>query len=65
MSDMPVSFRKMLLRDYLAVQAPEMPQWWLSECISAGNRIEALDAAWRYYWADAMLKARERKPNAP
>lgn len=53
----------MSLRDWFAANAPQMPdQWWSDTKAQYGGRTgsyaEAI-AAWRYFYADAMLKARE------
>ena len=56
----------MSLRDWFAQQAPEMPeQWWKDTKAEYGGRsgsyAEAI-AAWRYFYADAMLAARKEQP---
>lgn len=43
----------MTLRDYFAAHAPLPPEWW-----RGGDRGLSDDIAWRWYYADAMLKAR-------
>lgn len=53
------------LRDYFATHAPPMPeQWWEDTKASYGGKVgsyaEAI-SAWNYFFADAMLAAREVK----
>ena len=56
----------MSLRDYYAAHAPDMPdQWWLDTKAQYGGRVGAYAeaiAAWRYFYADAMLAARDGQP---
>lgn len=51
----------MSLRDWFAGQAPEPPAWWYSSRQKSHPKESGLerDAAFRYAWADEMLKARE------
>ena len=46
----------MTLRDYFAAKAPEPPASW-----RGGDRSLPDLIAWRWWYADAMLKAREAK----
>lgn len=45
----------MSLRDYFAAHAPEPPQAW-----RGGDRAVSDCIAWRYYYADAMLRERAK-----
>lgn len=47
-------FPGMTLRDYFAAHAPEPPRCWRD-----GDRRLPDVIEWRWYYADAMLKARE------
>ena len=53
----------MTLRDYFASHCPPMPEQWFND--SPRKKSDPLwhwgeaSAAWAYYYADAMLKARE------
>lgn len=63
--DVPYWQPGMTLRDWFAGQAPEMPeQWWLDTKAQYGGKVgsyaEAI-AAWRYFYADAMLAARAKR----
>ncbi len=45
----------MTLRDYFAAHAPEPPESW-----NGGDRALSDIIEWRWYYADAMLKARNK-----
>jgi len=53
----------MTLRDYFASHCPPMPEQWFKD--SPRKKSDPLwhwgeaSASWAYYYADAMLKARE------
>lgn len=47
------SYLGMSLRDYLAAHAPEQPKEW-----HGGEQTKDAVVAWRWSYADAMLKAR-------
>lgn len=69
-----VNFNGMSLRDYLAANAPETPDWFapvrhdvvVSDGLTGEKRLirnqinhAATFFAWRWYYADCMLTARE------
>ena len=51
----------MTLRDYFAAHAPEVPKWFY-EAMCDGKEIadQRCIAMWRYSYADAMLKERDK-----
>lgn len=59
----PVHYPGMTMRDYFAAHCPPMPDQWFKD--SAKKRNDPLwhfgeaSAAWAYFYADAMMAARE------
>ena len=51
----------MTLRDYFAAHAPPMDDTWRS-LYEPTTQPQAAKIRWALWWADAMLKAREKKP---
>lgn len=59
----------MHLRDFFAVHAPPMPDQWLDSKAEGYYVVADADAAWRYCYADAMLRVRDlearKRPELP
>ncbi len=53
-------FEGMSLRDYLAAHAPDMPPSWYVEGLEKIPDPVRAVIAWRWYYADAMLKERDQ-----
>jgi len=53
-------YKGMTLRDYFAIHAPDMPDQWYqdSKHDRPSEHWADADSAWRYFHADAMIKAR-------
>lgn len=53
------------LRDYFAAHAPEAPDWYMNEMLSAPRICSECEAyyKWRWEYADQMLKERTRHAN--
>ena len=47
----------MTMREYFAAHAPPMSEQWAEELIGDGHHCFDAEAAWRWTYADAMIKA--------
>ena len=64
-SNVHIQATRMTLRDWFAGQAPDMPDWFLTDGLDGDWEedepayILSREAKWRYCFADAMIAARD------